>query len=293
MPDLTPFQVSLAWTVVHVTIVIGLRQVIARAIRHSTRMSENLRRRWLVQVRNLTLLTLLIGLIFIWAEQLQDFALSAVALAVAFVIATKELIMCVAGTLLEGSAKSFRVGDRIVVGEHRGDVYDQTLLTTTLLEVGPGTGSAQYSGRAVVVPNAIFLTHPVVNETFTEAYLLHAFVVPLHQEDDWRLAESALLEAAEKACAPYLEDARKHMERVAKARDLSQLSVEPRVTLSVPDPGRLDLIVRVPVPARRRGRIEQLILRRALPAIREARAGKAPASGKYRYRSLDEVPDAD
>ena len=257
-------------TAVFLLVVLLSRWMCVGAIRRAKKMSEDLRRRWLVQVRNFTLLTIMLGLVIIWAEELQTIALSAVAVAAALVIATKELIMCVSGTLLEGSAKSFRVGDRIEVGDHRGDVYDQTLLTTTLLEVGPGTHAAQYTGRAIVLPNSLFLTGSVINETFTEAFILHTVVVPISLADDWKVAEQALLDAANSACGEYLAEARLHMEKVTKARGLHQLSVEPRVTLRVPEPGRLDLLLRLPVPARRRARIEQLVLRRALPAIREA-----------------------
>lgn len=254
-------------SVVFVVGVLVFRWVVAGSVRRSKSMSEELRRRWTVQIRNLTLLALLLGLTVIWAEELATIALGAVAVAAALVIATKELIMCVSGTLLEGSAKGFRVGDRIEVNGQRGDVYDQTLLTTTLLEVGPGANTAQYSGRAIMLPNSVFLTHPVINETFTQEYILHTIVVPLKFADDWQKAEAALLDAAQDACADYLDDARKYMGEVTRARDLHPLSVEPRVTLRIPEPSRLDLIVRMPVPVRRRSRIEQMVLRRALPAI--------------------------
>jgi small-conductance mechanosensitive channel len=262
-------------TGVFMLVVLTARIVAARGASKAKRMSEDLRRRWMIQVRNLTFLVIVLGLTIIWAEELQTFALSAVAVAAALVIATKELIMCVSGTLLEGSAKSFRVGDRVEVGPHRGDVYDQTLLTTTLLEVGPGQAAAQYTGRAVVLPNSIFLSQPVVNETFTEAYILHTVVVPVSMDDNWQQAERALLQAADEACAEYIAEARQHMEKVTKARGLHPLSVEPRVTLRLPEPGRLDLLLRMPVPAKRRGRVEQTVLRRALPTIHEATSQKA------------------
>lgn len=259
-------------TVVYVVAILVGRWLAASSVRRSKRMSEDLRRRWFIQIRNLTLLALLLGLTVIWAEELATIALGAVAVAAALVIATKELIMCVSGTLLEGSGKGFRVGDRIEVNGHRGDVYDQTLLTTTLLEVGPGANTAQYSGRAVMLPNSVFLTHPVINESFTREYILHTIVVPLKLEYDWQKAERALMQSATEACADYLDEARKYMDEVTRARDLHPLSVEPRVTLRIPEPGRLDLIVRMPVPTRRRGRIEQKVLRTALPAIRQSAA---------------------
>ena len=41
-------------------------------------------------------------------------------------------------------------------------------------------------------------------------------------------------------------------------------SVEPRVVVQIPEPGRIDLLIRVPAPARRKGRVEQAIIRRLM-----------------------------
>ncbi|MEC9374116.1 MAG: mechanosensitive ion channel family protein [Planctomycetota bacterium] len=271
----TPHVIS---TGVLLLLAICLRWVLLRQIRRSTRMSDELRRRWMVQIRNAALLFVLLGLLIIWGSELRTVALSAVAIAAAIVIATKELIMCISGTLLEGSAQAFRIGDRIEVSGFRGDVFDQTLLTTTILEIGPGELTHQHTGRAVVVPNSVFLTQGVVNETFTEEYILHSFIVPLRLEDDWRLVESVLLTAARDECRGYLEDARRHMESMGQEQGLRSPSVEPRVTVQLPEPGRLNLLVRVPAPARRRGRVEQSILRRVLPELARASKGSSAAA---------------
>ena len=53
--------------------------------------------------------------------------------------------------------------------------------------------------------------------------------------------------------------------------------VAPRVMVSLPSPGQVDLSVRIPVPARSRGRIEQKILGRFLsehPDFFRNRAGE-------------------
>src|SRR5690554_3863890 len=118
-------------------VVLVLNSLISRFIRRTVDASE-LRRKWLVQSRNGIILIFILRLILIWGEELRTLALSVVAIAVAFVVATKELILCVTGSLLKAGAGSFNIGDRIQVKDFRGDVIDQTLLATTILEVGPG-----------------------------------------------------------------------------------------------------------------------------------------------------------
>lgn len=239
--------------------VIALRVVIAGVIRRNVASSE-LRGRLLVNSRNALVLLAVFGLVFIWGEQLRSLALSIVAIAVAFVVATKELILCVSGSIIKGGAGSFSIGDRIQVKDFRGDVIDQTLLTTTLLEVGPGKASHQRTGRMIVLPNALFVSEPVTNESFTDHWDFHVFTVPFKREDNWPAAREALLNAANHHCEPYLDTARKYMSKVGTARGLEVPSVDPRVTIQAPAAGEIHLTVRLPTRTGQRSYIEQAIL---------------------------------
>lgn len=236
-----------------------LRFLLGRFIRKSVNSSE-LRQRWLVQSRNGLLLILLLGLMMIWASELRTFALSIVAIAVAFVVATKELILCLTGSIVKSAGSSFNIGDRIQVKDFRGDVVDQNLLTTTLLEVGPGKLSHQRTGRMTVIPNALFVSEAVINESYTHEWVLHVFTVPFKREENWKLAKQAILDTAKQYCAPYLEDVRRYMKKKSEQRGLESPSVDPRVTLQVATAGEIHLVVRIPVKAGKRSFIEQSIL---------------------------------
>jgi small-conductance mechanosensitive channel len=236
-----------------------LRAVISRFIKKKVH-SKELQRRWLVQTRNAFILLLILGLIFIWGEALRTFALSIVAIAVAFVVATKELILCVTGSILKTGAGSFNIGDRIQVKEFRGDVIDQNILATTILEVGPGKLTHQRTGRMTVIPNALFVSEPVINESYTHDYVLHVFTIPFKREDNWRAAQKQFLKSANKYCKPYLDEARTHMEQLSKEKGLDVPTADPRVTIQVPAAGEIHLIVRVPVKSTQRSYIEQSIL---------------------------------
>lgn len=240
-------------------VVIILRTLTARFIRRAV-ASQELRHRLLVNSRNGFLILILLGLVLIWGDQLRALALSIVAIAVAFVVATKELILCVTGSILKGAAGSFGLGDRIQVKEFRGDVIDQSLLATTILEVGPGKSSHQRTGRMVVIPNALFVAEPVVNESFTDNYDFHVFIVPFKRKDDWEAARRALLAAAHEHCDEYLEQARTYMIRIGHQRGLEVPSVDPRVNIQVPVADEIHLVVRVPVKSGQRSFVEQSIL---------------------------------
>jgi len=202
----------------------------------------------------------MLGLIFIWGEALRTLAISIVAIAVAFVVATKELILCVTGSILKTGAGSFNIGDRIQIKDFRGDVIDQNILATTILEVGPGKLTHQRTGRMTVIPNALFVSEPVTNESYTHDYVLHVFTVPFKREENWRAAQDAFLKSANKFCKPYLKEARTHMEQLSQEKGLDVPTADPRVTVQVPTAGEIHLIVRVPVKATQRSFIEQSIL---------------------------------
>lgn len=244
------------------------RYAVLRGIRNMKMSSDAMRRRWTASVRNLVLSALGLGLMVIWASQLQAFAVSVVAIAAAIVLATKELIMCVSGSILRATSGSFAIGDRVEMGGFRGDVIDSTLLATTLLEVGPGH---QRTGRAVVIPNSVMLSGGVTNETFMDRYVVHVMTVPVKESDDWNEAERTLLEVATEACADFVEPARSFMDRQSDKHSLPKFSVEPRVLMSIPRAGEVELVLRVPTPVRERGRTEQRVLRTYL----ERRRGDA------------------
>jgi len=207
---------------------------------------------------------LLFGLVMIWGQELQTMALSLAAFIVAIILATKELILCITGGWLRISSSAFMLGDRIEVSDTRGDVINHTMLTTTIMEIGPGDLTHQYTGRAVVLPNSLFLTSPIINESFTDDYVLHVFTIPLKDTDDWQAAEKYVRDAAAIVCEPYIESAGQYLKQLGQREGLDVPSTEPRVTIQLTEPGRIDLIVRIPTPAREKGRIEQQLLREYL-----------------------------
>lgn len=238
-------------------VVIGLRWGTVRYVRRQDWASPQIGRRWIVQIRNAAFILMAMGLVLIWASELRAAAISLVALGAAFVLATKELIMCVSGALVRTSSRSFTVGDRIEVGSTRGVVIDHTLLATTLLEVGAAHAR---TGRTITVPNSVFLNSAVINETSGHDYVLHAFTVVVRKEE-WQDAEEALLKAARAHSSGYLDQAREHMETRSRLHSLDLPSVDPVAVMEGRGADEVALTVRFPTPVHQKGQLEQEILR--------------------------------
>ncbi len=234
------------------------------ALLKKTNLSVESRRRWASTIRNFLIVTLLVGLAHGWAPQLGAFAVSLLAIAVALAIALKELIDCLSGNSYRLFTGVFSVGDRIEVDGVRGNVVDINPFSTTILEIGPGQTSHQYTGRAMVIPNSVLLRQTVTNESYSKEYRVHIITIPLTTSDDWQRAERILLHVANKECRPFIEKAKQHLKNLEGKTWLDAPSVEPRVTFQLPEPGRMNLLLRIPCPTRIPSRLEQAIVRQFL-----------------------------
>ena len=244
-----------------IAVALVMRWVFRRGVQRQHKMSPDMKRRWLLQIRNLTFVLIAAGLVLIWATELKTVAISIVAIVAALVIATKELILCLSGGFLKMSSRMFVLGDHIEIGTVRGEVIDQTLLTTKIMESTAGPNGQQFTGRLITVPNAQFLSQSVINESLTKTFGLHVFTVPVKMEEGWEQHESVLQGALDAACEPYLEAARKAVHALAREEGLTAPSVEPRVHVSIPEPGRVNLIARLPYPVDTKGRVVQAVMR--------------------------------
>lgn len=248
-------------SIVLIVAVFGGRYIVIRFVRGRLPTRDTLQLRWTSQVRAFSYTILAFGLFTIWAAELQALAVSFVVLAMAVVWATKETIACIQGAVYRLSSNAFQVGDRINVGGIRGDVIDPGILSTTVLEVGQGH---QRTGRTISIPNSLFMTEPVLNESLTGEYMLHLLTIPVDRDADLAALEVLALDAANEACKDFIDDVRRPIALRYRRHGLNPPLVEPRITYQVVDKNTVHLILRIPVPTRLERTVEQRVLRAVL-----------------------------
>jgi small-conductance mechanosensitive channel len=265
LQDRVVLRHTIATLVLFVT-VLALRYISLRFIRRRMPRSDKLQLRWAAQVRGFSYAILAFGLFIIWAAELQALAVSFAVLAMAIVWGTKETLACVQGAVYRLSSNAFEVGDRIKIAGIRGDVIDPGLLGTLVFEVGEGH---QRTGRTISIPNSLFMTEPVLNESLGGEYMLHLMTIPADRNADLAAIEHKALAAAQEACADFLEDVRRPIASRYRRHGLTPPIVDPRVTYQIVDKNTVNILLRIPTPIKLERQVEQQVLRAVLSVPRE------------------------
>lgn len=189
-----------------VLVLLVARVIAGRALRRRDSLTQQVARGWTANIRNVLILIAVIGLTMIWAPQLRTFALSLTAVAVAIVVATKELILCLSGAALRTFTRAFAVGDIIEVGSTKGLVLDLNLLATRLQEFESAEGSMVPTGRTITLPYSLLFTLPAKVLPRTTGTIEHAFDMTFEPDADIFAMDKELLEAAEIALAEKVGD---------------------------------------------------------------------------------------
>ena len=218
------------------------------------------KRRSLVLSRNLTLILTIFGLAVIWATQIQTLALSMFAVAAAIVVATKELIMCLSGSILRSVTKQYSVGDYIEVNGLRGRVVDINLLNTLMMQIGPNPLVGQLSGKTLSFPNSLLLNHSVRRDNILGDYVIHTveIPVPIHLDSDEIIGR--LKDVLEPLCEPYVPAIKQHLENVQTQKLFITPAAQPRVSRVPHDDKVYNIIVRFASPVAKRLEIQQAVL---------------------------------
>ncbi len=81
-------------------------------------------------------------------------------------IALSDVLKNLAGWLFIVLRRPFRLGERIEIGEHKGDVIDIRAFRFTLFEIaGERVDAEQPTGRLVHVPNGLVFTEPFLHDS--------------------------------------------------------------------------------------------------------------------------------
>ena len=133
------------------------------------------------------------------------------------------------------------MGERIQIGEHKGDVIDIRAFRFTLFEIaGERVDAEQPTGRVLHVPNGLVFTEPLANFTEGFQYLWHEIPVLITFESNWEAAQQILTEAIEDL-SPDESEARALDELRATMVEykIGDIEIEPRVFLTVRESGVL------------------------------------------------------
>ena len=168
----------------------------------------------------------------------------------------------------------YRVGDRIKIGDLRGDVIDVSYLDTTLWEFGGEYLSTDHpSGRIIRIPNANVLSTPVVNYSWPLfPYIWNEIKFHVAYESDLKFVLGTMQRIAEAEVGESMAE-KVHVYRDILARtpvDEIDVKEKPVVMFRVSENTWLEVMVRYLVHPREAGRVKTRLLEKLLLALNAA-----------------------
>jgi small-conductance mechanosensitive channel len=184
-------------------------------------------------------------------------------------IALSDVLKNLAGWAFIVMRRQFRVGDRIEIFGHRGDVVDIRAFRFTLLEVGNRNDAEQATGRLLHVPNGMVFTEVLANFTSGFEYIWHEIPVLITFESDWETAEGIILEAIQSQALDVGDPkVASELRETAARYQVRFTHLTPITYLTVKDSGVL-ITGRLLVPARGKRAIEEEIWKGILRGFAE------------------------
>ena len=135
-------------------------------------------------------------------------------------VALQDIISSFVAWFFVIGARGFRIGDRIRIGEVKGDVVDVGMLRSTVVTVQEIAGSVegQATGSLRVFPNNVIFKQTLENFTLGTEHVWHEIAYLVTYESDWRKAERIVLSAAE-VIDPEAIAKEAHQKMMAMRRD--------------------------------------------------------------------------
>ncbi len=229
------------------------RQIVARAV--EDRVAQY---RWGKTIAYITTGLAALFVIAIWVDGLSQVGTFLGLVSAGVAIALKDLLVDIAGWVIQITKPPFEVGDRIQIGDHSGDVVDISVLHFHLLEIGNWVDSDQSTGRLLQIPNAKILTDPIANYTSEFPFLWHEMPVVFTFESDWRRAKRLLLEMVTEESVETSQRAAEFLRKRPSRMLISYATVTATVYTSVLDHG-VCLSMRFLTDPRRRREFDQAL----------------------------------
>jgi small-conductance mechanosensitive channel len=165
----------------------------------------------------------------------------------------------------------YRVGDRIQIGDAKGDVIDVSYLDTTLWEFGGPYLSTQHpSGRIIKFPNSLVLNETVYNYSWPLfPYVWNEIKFQVAYDSDLEFITHTMQQVVEEDLGEQMIDRVEIYRELLQQTPVDELEIQkkPVVHFRASENTWLDAIVRYLVPPKESGRVKTRITKKLLERL--------------------------
>ena len=206
---------------------------------------------------------LIIGIISIWFDNPARLGTFVGLVTAGIAFALQKVITSLAGYFVILRGNTFSVGDRIVMGDVRGDVVALGFMQTTIMEMG------QPPGEQADAPSLWIFNKPVYNYSREFPYIWDEMKIPITYEADRTRAESILLSAVNRHALNRDKLGDEAVKELHKKYQVEPIDLDPTVYYRLTD-NWLELTVRFLAPDHGTRRIKDRLSRDVIAGLDEA-----------------------
>lgn len=194
---LSPIALQIFLSVIAVFITYLLTIILIKII---NRTFEDIKRRHTLRKTIIYIATIvcLLVILLIWIKNVGSVTTIISVVAAGFTLALHQPITSMAGWLIILTRRPYETGNRIQIGDVKGDVIDIRLFYTSILEIGNWVDADQSTGRVIHCPNGKVFTEPIFNYTRGFEYLWNEIKIVVTFESDWKKAKDIIQEIGSK-----------------------------------------------------------------------------------------------
>jgi small-conductance mechanosensitive channel len=221
--------------------------------------------------------TALLFLAILFEDRLGRLSFALGIIGAGLAVALQDVIASIAGAFSIGFSSLYAVGDRVQIGDTRGDVIDIGLIRTTLMETGNWVNSDLYNGRIVRIPNSAVLKGSVFNYSQGFQFIWDEIKVVLSIATDSQFAKETFLRLAREAVGEYLGEAKTSWKLISDNYRSANPPLEPAISLAV-NAGALEFSISYVVEYTKRTMMKDRLFSRIVEEI-------AKSDGKLQWNS--------
>lgn len=270
------------------TIILIIRFFIKRALNNSIKSTDN-KYKARKALNFSVYLLLILMVIIVYNDKVNNLgvALGMVGAGIAF--ALQEVIMSIAGWLNIITAGTISIGQRVKIGNIKGDVIDIGVFSTTLMEVGEWIDGDLYNGRIAIVTNSFIFKDEVHKYSGEYPFLWDEIYIPIRLESDYIEARVLFTNILTEVCGEYAKKSQAQWTHLTNKYRVEEARVLPMVSLRF-DQNWITFTLRYIVDYKQRRSTKDIIYTRILDALKEQKGRIRIASSAMEVTEIKESP---
>ncbi|MCP3660479.1 MAG: mechanosensitive ion channel [Bacteroidetes bacterium] len=244
---------------ISLTIILGLyifKELIVRSINKNIK-DLNLKHTYRKTAFYLNFFLTLVLLSMLWLENLNTGLLFTI-IGAGLVVTLGDLVLSFVGFLILSINKPFEVGERVQIGEIKGDVVDYRAFYITMLEIGGWVEEEQSTGRIVHIPNYFIFKKVIFNYTKGFDFIWNEIKILLTFESNYKTAEKICEQHVNAYHNSWAENLEKKIKSVQKIYAINYTNLTPIIYKNIKESG-VELSIRYLVnPYKRRSSVNEL-----------------------------------